>query len=361
MRNFDYLKLKDCKWDSEMVSLIAKIHECKGRQALYIRQKPAELKRLVEIARIQSTESSNRIEGIRTTGTRMRQLVAEKVAPKNRDEEEIVGYRNVLNLVHEGHDYIPVKPAYILQLHRNLLKPAGLSYGGRFKNVQNYINETRADGTVITRFTPVAPYETPEAIEAICFSYEQACSKEEIDPLILIPVFICDFLCIHPFNDGNGRMSRLLTLLLLYRNGYEVGKYISIEKQIEESKDVYYETLQQADSGWHKGKNDPTPFIRYMLQVILACYVAFEERVGLMNQAGVRSSAYDIVKVYVRGKIGKFTSADVLTHCPSVGRSSVNAALKKLTEEGVISKFGAARSTYYVSNEIGTIVESSNE
>ena len=360
MRAFDYLKLKDSKWDTRLVTLIGKIHECKGRQDLYVRQKPAELEHLVEIARAQSTESSNRIEGIVTTGTRMRQLLKEKTTPKTRDEGELMGYLSVLNTIHASHDFIPARPQYILQLHRDLLKPAGLSHAGRFKNVQNYINETRADGTVITRFTPVAPYETPEAVEAICFSYEQARSREEIDPLLLIPVFICDFLCIHPFNDGNGRMSRLLTLLLLYRNGFEVGKYISIEKQIEATKDAYYDALRQADAGWHEGRSDPTPFIRYLLQVILACYAEFEERVGLVHQAGVRSSAYAVVRAYVRGKIGKFTSADVLAHCPSVGRSSAHAALKRLAEEGSISKFGAARRTYYVSNEIETLVESSN-
>ena len=348
MRNFDYLKLKDCKWDSEMVGLLAKIHECKGRQDLYVRQKPAELERLVEIARIQSTESSNRIEGIVTTGTRMRQLLAEKTAARNRDEKEIVGYRDVLNTIHESHDVIPVKPTYILQLHRDLLKPAGLSYGGKFKNVPNYINEMRTDGTVVTRFTPVAPYETPDAVEAICRAYEHALSQEVADSLILIPVFICDFLCIHPFNDGNGRMSRLLTLLLLYQNGYEVGKYISIEKQIEKTKDLYYYVLERADAGWHEGDNDPTPFIRYMLQVILACYVEFEERVGLMNDVSVKSTAYDVVKAYAEQKVGKFTSADVIISCPSAGRSALLKALGQLVEEGRVIRLGSGRSTCYV-------------
>ena len=224
MRTFDYMKLADRMWDSEILTYVAKIHEYKGRQELYVRQKPVALERLVETARIQSTESSNIIEGIVTTGTRIRQLMNDKTMPKNRDESEIVGYRDVLNTIHESHNYIPVKPAYILQLHRDLLKHAGLSYGGQFKNTQNYINETKPDGTVVTRFIPLAPYETEPAIEAICESYRQTLAMEVIDPLILIPTFICDFLCIHPFNDGNGRMSRLLTLLLLYQNGYDVVK-----------------------------------------------------------------------------------------------------------------------------------------
>ena len=256
-----------------------------------------------------------------------------------------------MNTIHESNEYIPIRPSYILQLHRNLLRRAGASYGGSFKNVQNYINETRPDGTIVTRFTPVAPYETPAAMDALCDAYEQAIANENIDALILIPCFICDFLCIHPFNDGNGRMSRLLTLLLLYKNGYSVGKYISIEKQIERTKDRYYDVLEASDSAWHEEKNDPTPFIRYMLAVILACYTEFEDRVGMMDAKGSSSSAYDVVKKYAEEKIGKFTGADVLSHCPSIGRSSALAALKRLTEEGVILRQGAGRSTFYVRAE----------
>lgn len=351
MRNFDYMKLSEKMWDTEIVSYIAKIHECKGRQELFIRQKPVELERLVEIARVQSTEYSNKIEGIVTTSTRIKQLMNDKTTPRNRDENEIMGYRDVLNTIHESHDYIPVRPSYILQLHRDLLKRAGLSYGGRLKTVQNYINETRADGTQFTRFTPIAPYETEAAVEAICVSYEKTMSMETVDPLILIPSFVCDFLCIHPFNDGNGRMSRLLTLLLLYQNGYEVGKYISIEKQIEKTKDIYYEVLQGADCGWHEEQNDPTPFIRYMLQVILACYTEFEERVGMLSGGGIKSRPYDIVKAYVSEKVGKFTSADVIAACPGAGRSAILAAMKRLTQENIIVKLGSGRSTYYVRSD----------
>lgn len=348
MRDFDYSRLSAIKWDTDILNLVAKIHECKGRQELFIRQKPVELEHLVEIARIQSTEASNKIEGIVTTSTRMKQLFAETTTPRNRDEDEIMGYRDVLNTIHESYAYIPIRPSYILQLHRDLLKRSGVSYGGHFKSVQNYINETSADGTSVTRFVPIAPNETPEAVERLCTAYEQAVVSEAVDPLLLIPVFICEFLCIHPFNDGNGRMSRLLTLLLLYQNGYQVGKYISIEKQIEQTKDRYYDTLERADLGWHEGTNDPTPFIRYMLQVILACCAEFEERIGLMTAGGKTSTAYDIVRRYAEEKLGRFTSADVLAHCPSVGRSSALSALKRLTEEGIILREGAGRGTYYV-------------
>ena len=348
MRNFSFDKLADRVWSNEVLNLVAKIHECKGRQDLFIRQKPMELDRLVAIAKIQSTVASNKIEGIVTTDTRMKQLFAERTTPRNRDENEIMGYRDVLNIVHESYEYIPVRPSYILQLHRDMMRRANLSFGCNFKNVQNYINETRPDGSVVTRFTPVAPYETPEAVERLCNAYEQAVANERVDSLLLIPAFICDFLCIHPFNDGNGRMSRLLTLLLLYRTGYVVGKYISIEKQIEQTKDRYYDTLEEADAGWHDEANDPAPFIRYMLQVILACYTEFEDRVGLLSEATRGSTAYDIVRHYVETKIGKFTGNDVVVHCPGAGRSSVLAALKKLTEEGVLVRQGSGRSTYYI-------------
>ena len=348
MRGFDYSKLADRTWPSDILNLVAKIHEHKGRQGMFVRQKPVELDRLVEIARIQSTEASNRIEGIVTTSTRMKQLFEEKTMPRNRDEDEIMGYRDVLNTIHESNMYIPIRPAYILQLHRDLLRRTAASHGGSFKNVQNYINEKRPDGTSFTRFTPVAPHETPEAMERLCEAYEQAIAKENIDALLLIPCFIVDLLCIHPFNDGNGRMSRLLTLLLLYKNGYSVGKYISIEKQIEKTKDRYYDVLEMADAGWHEEKNDPTPFIRYMLMVILACYTEFEDRVGLMKKTGPSSTAYDVVKKYIEDNIGRFTGADVVANCPSIGRSSALAALKKLMDEGVILRKGAGRNTYYV-------------
>ncbi|MDD3171711.1 MAG: Fic family protein, partial [Bacilli bacterium] len=347
MRTFDYESLVVKSWDSEIVELIAKIHEYKGKQELYIRQKPTELKRLVEYAKIQSIEFSNKIEGIITTSTRMKQLVNEKVAPRNRDEKEIAGYRDVLNTIHESYEYISVKSNNILQLHRDLLKTAGFSFCGQYKNVQNYIQEELADGTKTIRFKPLEPYETPGAIDAICESYSRIISTEKVDPLLVIPTFICDFLCIHPFNDGNGRMGRLLTLLLLYQNGYQVGKYISIEKEIEKNKDAYYDALQAADENWLEGNNNPIPFIKYLLRIILSCYIKFEERVEDIGTK-IKSSPYDIVKAYIVKKLGKFTAADIIVGCPSIGRSSILAATKKLVDEGFISKKGLGKTTFYV-------------
>ena len=203
MREFDYDKLISRTWDNEILSYVSKIHEFKGRQELYIRQKPVELERLIEIAKIQSTEASNQIEGIVTTKSRLKQIMENKTTPRNRDEKEILGYRNVLNLVHENHDYISVTPNYILQLHGELLKYTSFSYGGKFKTTPNEIAKTFPDGTREVIFKPLEPYETPDAVAAICNQYQTAIAAEIVDPLILIPCFILDFLCIHPFNDGN--------------------------------------------------------------------------------------------------------------------------------------------------------------
>lgn len=347
MREFDYLKLKDRLWDSEILSYVAQIHEYKGRQELYIRQKPVELERLVEISKIQSTESSNKIEGIITTSARIRQLCEDKTTPRNRDEREIMGYRDVLNTIHESYEYIPIRSSYILQLHRDLYRYSERTFGGRYKNTQNYISENRTDGTQIIRFTPVPPYETPSAVNAICDSYQRALDMQVVDPLILIPIFINDFLCIHPFNDGNGRMSRLLTTLLLYRSGYVVGKYISLERKIERTKNIYYDVLEETSRGWHEEQNDPTAFIKYLLSIVLNCYRDFEERIDTI---GPKSTAYDIVKKAVSEKLGKFTKKDILELCPSLGSSSVEAALKKLKDEDYIRRNGNGRSTFYVRN-----------
>lgn len=347
LRQFDYLRLVEETWDNEILSYISKIHEYKGRQELFLRQKPVELKRLIDIAKVQSTEASNRIEGIVTTNARLRQLVEDKTTPRNRAEEEILGYRNVLGLVHENYEAIPVRSSYILQMHRDLLRFTNYSYGGQYKTAPNEIDMFLDNGEKVVLFRPIEPYETPDAVNMICESYNMALSREVVDELILIPCFILDFLCIHPFNDGNGRMSRLLTLLLLYRKGYLVGQYISIEKAIAETKDSYYAALQQADQGWHEEKNDPKPFIKYMLGIILSCYRDFEKRVMIVHKAGAKSTSYDIVKVYIQERLGRFSKQEVLAGCPSLGSSSVESALKKLVEEGTLVRTGAGRKTLY--------------
>ena len=278
MRNFNYSLIKEKKWDSEILGLVAAIYKEAGKQEMYLKQSPAQLEKLVEIAKIQSTEASNAIEGIVTTSTRIRQLVSEKTTPKNRDEQEIAGYRDVLNLIHEDFDAIPITKNSILQMHKIMYSHMNNPMAGKTKNVQNFITATYPDGSAKVVFTPLSPFETPDAFDKICSEYNRVIGNMEVEPLIAIPVFVHDFLCIHPFNDGNGRMSRLLTTLLLYRSGFYVGKYVSLEAKIAKNKDLYYDALDQSQDGWHEEAEDALPFIKYLLGTILAAYKDFEER-----------------------------------------------------------------------------------
>ena len=344
MRDFNYSKIKEKKWDLEILGLVAAIYKEAGKQEMYLKQRPEELEKLVEIAKIQSTEASNAIEGIVTTNSRIRQLVEEKTAPRNRDEQEIIGYRDVLNIIHESFDAIPITQNYILQLHKILYSYMENSMASRTKNVQNYISATYPDGHSETLFTPLAPYETPEALDKICEEYNRVIGNAEIDPLIIIPVFIHDFLCIHPFNDGNGRMSRLLTTLLLYRNGFYVGKYISLEAKIEKNKDFYYASLRQAQTGWYENDEDKLPFIKYILGTILSAYRDFGERFALVEE---KLSALDTVRRACLNKIGRFTKQDIRELCPSLSLSSVEGALRKLVLSGELKREGKGKNTYY--------------
>ena len=333
MRNFNYSEIKNQKWDSDILGLIAAIYKEAGKQEMYLKQKPQELKKRVEIAKIQSTEASNAIEGIITTSTRIKQLVEEKTTPKNRDEQEIAGYRDVLNIIHENFDAIPISQNYILQLHKILYSQMNNPMGGRTKSVQNYISATYPDGHVETLFTPLAPFETPEALNRICEEYNRVIGNMEVEPLIVIPVFIHDFLCIHPFNDGNGRMSRLLTTLLLYRNGFYVGKYISLEAKIAKNKDLYYSALSQAQHGWHEGTEDVVPFIKYLLGTILAAYKDFEDRFSLVE---TKLSALEMVRKASMYKIGRFNKRDIRELCTSLSNSSIENVFRDLISLGEI-------------------------
>ena len=344
MRNFNYSAIQEKKWDSEVLSLVAAIYKEAGKQELYLKQHPNELDKLVEIAKIQSTEASNAIEGIITTSTRIRQLVQKKTTPKNRDEQEIAGYRDVLGIIHESFDEIPITQNYILQLHKIMYSHMNNPLAGRTKNVQNYISATYPDGHSEILFTPLAPYETPEALDKLCSEYNLVIGNFELDPLIAIPVFVHDFLCIHPFNDGNGRMSRLLTTLLLYRSGFYVGKYISLEAKIAKNKDLYYEALAASQQGWHEGKDDPVPFIKYLLGTILSAYKDFEDRYSLVE---IKRSALDMVRLASMNKIGRFSKQDIRELCPSLSISSVEGALRKLVDSGALKREGLGKNTYY--------------
>lgn len=345
MRGFNYTAINNQKWDSEILGLIAAIYKEAGKQELYLKQRPEELNKLVEIAKIQSTEASNAIEGIVTTNIRIKQLVCEKTTPKNRDEQEIAGYRDVLSIIHENYDSIPLTTNYILQLHKVLYSHMNNPLSGKTKNVQNYISAVYPDGHSEILFTPLAPFETKDALDKICEEYNKVIGNMELEPLIAIPVFIHDFLCIHPFNDGNGRMSRLLTTLLLYRCGFYVGKYISLEAKIAKNKDLYYEALSLSQHGWHDGSEDVVPFIKYLLGTILAAYKDFDDRFCIVEE---KLPAIEMVRRASLNKIGRFTKQDIREICPSLSVSSIEGALRKMVADGELKREGVGKATYYV-------------
>lgn len=345
MHTFDYKESPKNLLTPEIVNMLSSLHEFRGKQELYIEAESDILTALLNIAKIQSTKASNKIEGIYTSDERLEALVMEKAEPQNRSEEEIAGYREVLATVHDSYEYISIRPNNILQLHRDLYGFSSSHTGGRFKNTDNVIAESDKDGKQRVRFAPVPAFQTAEAIEALCSEFNSAIDRSEYDPLLLIPMFILDFLCIHPFNDGNGRMSRLLTLLLLYRSGYIVGKYISMEMLIEKTKETYYEALQNSSIGWHDNTSDYTSFVRYYLGVVLKGYNDFQDRVEHLKYRKI--SKTERVKAVFEKKLGIIKKSDIATLCPDISETTIERSLKELLESGYIEKVGKGRATGY--------------
>ena len=346
MRRFLVPEQLDSLLTPAIVASLSAIHEYRGRQSAMQGLRPDALESLRQVALIQSTGASNRIEGIYTSDARLAGIVRERVAPRNRDEQEILGYRNVLALIHESHDLIPVSPGVILQLHRDLFAPTGLGFGGQWKDADNAIVQVNADGSTSLRFKPTSALETPAAVEGLCRSYAEALTAHRVDPLLLAAVFTFDFASIHPFNDGNGRMSRLLFLLLLYQAGHDAGKYISIERAIEESKQSYYETLRLSSVGWQDGANDYRPFVEYLLGVVTGAYRELDRRLSAMEGAGGNKAAR--VEEEICGTLGAFTKRDLLLKLPDISAVTVERVLKALLDAGRIEKMGAGRGTRYV-------------
>lgn len=346
MHSFDYKIVPQSLLVPEVVNMLSVLHEYKGKQELYIEAKKDILSALLDIAKVQSTKASNKIEGIFTSDKRLEALVREKAEPHNRSEEEIAGYREVLDIIHNNYNFIPPEQNYILQLHRDLYSFSGSARGGAFKNSDNIIEESNADGQTVARFIPVPAFQTTEAMEQLCENYIKAINSGTYDSLLLIPMYILDFLCIHPFNDGNGRMSRLLTLLLLYRSGYIAGKYISIEMLVEQSKKTYYEALQNSSDGWHNNTNDYLPFVRYMLGVLIKAYKEFQDRVENLHYCNC--SKAERVKAVFDKKTGKITKAEILIFCPDISVTTVERTLNDLLNNGYIEKTGSGKSTGYV-------------
>lgn len=346
MRDFDYNKTPEKLLTSEIVQMIGSIHEHKGKQELFLEANIDELKTLLEVALIQSTGASNRIEGIFTSDKRLEELVSQKAEPRNRSEQEIAGYREVLATIHESYEYINPRPNIILQLHRDLYSYSQGAAGGSYKNSDNVIAETDAEGHQKARFIPVPAFQTAEAMDELCTRFLEAWEADRMDKLVLIPMFILDFLCIHPFNDGNGRMSRLLTLLLFYKAGYIVGKYVSMEMLIEKTKETYYEALQASSTGWHEGKNSYEPFVKYYLGIMLKAYNEFESRVEHLKHRSL--SKPERIKAVIDKKVGKITKKEIMELCPDISKVTVERTLTELVKGGYIAKVGAGPSTGYV-------------
>lgn len=346
MRKFNLLEeYSSIISNSNIINLISKIHEYKGKQSYLLDTKKDTLETLLKVAKIQSTSSSNKIEGIYTTDKRINEIVNQKLEPKNRNEEEIAGYRDILSLIHENYNFIDINQNTILQLHRDLYKYTGYSYGGKFKNSQNFIEEENEKGEKKIRFTPLSPIETPIAIEELCKNYNELVNNESCDLLVLIPIFILDFVSIHPFNDGNGRMSRLLTLLLLYKANYMVGKYISIEKIIEETKDSYYDTLEKSSTNWHNYENDYSYFVEYYLGIILKAYKEFDSRINIVENKKI--TAYDRIIGIFKDNIIPIDKAFITNKCPDLSETTIERTLNKLLKEDKIVKISGGRYTKY--------------
>lgn len=349
MRNYSYKNRWQKLLTPEMVSLLTQIHEYKGELSFITEMKLEALMHLAETAKMQSIEASNKIEGIYAPEDRLKSLATDKTIPRTQSEQEIAGYRDVLLTINESHDFIPIKPPIILQLHRDLYKFSGKSIGGSYKNIDNYIAEEDSEGNRFIRFQPVPAFETPAAIDAVCDAFVKIQDEADADPLLIIPMFILDFLCIHPFNDGNGRMSRLLTLLLLYRAGHFVGKYISIENMIEQSKEVYYEVLQKSSANWHEDKNDYIPFVQYTLGIILAAYRELSSSIKLLTING--KSKPERIREIIENAQSKITKTEIMEKCPDISQVTIQRALNDLLKSGEILKIGGGRYTAYLWNQ----------
>lgn len=345
MRKFDYSELLNLNIPAKMYDLISKIYEYKGKQELYVVNFSDILEKMIKIAKIQSTKSSNAIEGIFTNDSRLEELMSKKSEPINRNEEEIYGYREVLDIIHENYENIEFTKNNILTLHNRLYSYSGETHKGKFKTMDNSIVETNRFGEKKIRFNPVSAFETENYIDKMISAYNEAINLK-IPPLLLIPTVIHDFLCIHPFSDGNGRMSRLLTILLLYKNGFFVGKYISLEMIIEATKDIYYQELQASSNNWHDGTNDEIPFIKYMLSVIYKAYTECDERFRLISEKSL-TSAERIMKVFEK-TLEPLSKSDILILCPDISQRTIERALKELKDTHLIKPIGSGRATKYI-------------
>lgn len=348
MRQFDYRK----KWKKlltpEIVFCLTKIHEFKGEHTLLVNTKADILSQFVETAKIQSVEYSNKMAGICMSDDRLRPLVKDATIPRTGNERKIAGYRDVMNIIYENYDYIPLKPVTILQLHRDLYKFEGFDNGGRYRNTDSVEKKVPDDGSLMLSFEFVPAREIPDAMEELCTAFDEALSEKLADPLILIPMFLQDFLHVTPFCEGNGRMSRILLALLLCRAGYQVGKYISIEKGMNDTREFYYECLQHRSRDWIEDQNDYEPFVKYLLGIIMDVCLDFSSRVKVIMNDGMSKS--NRVRDAIKHTSGVISKAEILEKCPDVSQVTVQRTLANLVESGEILKIGGGRYTKYCWN-----------
>jgi Fic family protein len=331
--------LSSLRFDGLQMATLRTIGEYRGKQQLYFTQSPEVLSGLRQIAVIESAESSNRLEGVVVAKDRLKSLIIKNAAPKSRSEQEVAGYRDALALIHESAKHMPFTESVILQMHTMLYRYMPQP-GGYWKSTNNDIVEKHPDGSVRVRFQPVAAYMTPIAMRELVAGYGTAAFQHLADPLVLVPLSILDFLCIHPFADGNGRVARLLTLLLLYQYDYAVGRYISLERIFEESKESYYETLEASSQGWHEGKHDVFPWLNYFWGAMLRAYKEFEERVGTIERGRSKSER---VRNEVLKRTAPFSISDIESACPGISRDMVRLVLRAMKTEGVITPTGKGR------------------
>lgn len=332
--------LSKLAFTAEQVSALRSLGECRGRQALFERQRPEVLKQLRTVATIESTDSSNRLEGITAPGSRVRDLVLRNTNPRNRSEQEIAGYRDALEMIHEARKDMPISVNVIRQLHTRVYGHLAAD-GGQWKAVDNDIVERNGAGEIIrVRFSTVPAVSAPQSMDSLLELHGLA-TQELQEPLVLIPLFILDFLCIHPFRDGNGRVARLITLLLLYHSDYEVGRYISLERIFETTKEGYYDNLEESSRGWHQDEHDVNPWLNYFWGVLQRAYNEFEERVG--NIGSGRGSKSQQVRDAVARKLGSFAISDLERDCPGVSKETIRNVLQQMRDDGALTLRGKGR------------------
>lgn len=353
MMTFHHNRFRDFTLSMSTAWLLSDIAEAKGKQELYTRQSPQVLKALREMALVQSAESSNRIEGVTVAADRLRPLVLGNTKPRDRAEQEVQGYRLALNEIHSRHEKLTITPEAIKRLHA--LSQSASGDAGQFKRLDNEIIQLVPGAAPVIRFRCMTAKETPAAVDELCLLYRHAIDQENIPPLIAIAGLVLDLLCIHPFRDGNGRVSRLLTLLALYQHGYEVGRYISLERLVEESKENYYECLDRSSQRWHEGRHDLTPFLNFLLAIIRRGYVEFERRAGQIKAP--RGAKTELVTSAIREQPGDFRLTDIESACPGVGRDWIRSLLTDLKASGEVTCQGkgpAARWRYLGSKGINS-------